>query len=214
MSAGGRALLAVVLLGLVAPGCGDVSSPRRTQAYEWRLVNGTDTLSFHWPRSALPVRYWAEDANNLPGYVDSAIVAWKAAFLYGEFDAVRVADSTQADVIVTTAEAPAGGGTLLAMAPECEGVTDVAIDSVNRLHLPIHMFVQPRFSTDDPATQTCLALVTIHEMGHSIGIFRHAPDPSDIMYFDPTVTAPSAADRETAELVYHKPATVTLTRDP
>ena len=78
----------------------------RVAAYCVHPIRTADTLSFHWPQSRLPVRIWAEDTLNLPTHVQQGIHQWEAAFLYGEFRAVVVADSNAADVIVTSGIAP------------------------------------------------------------------------------------------------------------
>ena len=92
-----------ILLILVAASgglsCADIAAPSRSEAYEWRRIIPTglgsaDTLSFHWPRSRLPVRVWAEDSLNLVTDVQNGIDRWEAAFLYGELDAVLVSDSS------------------------------------------------------------------------------------------------------------------------
>jgi hypothetical protein len=66
--------------------CADIASPSRSQVYEWRRIVATgpgtaDTLSFHWPRSRLPVKIWVENSLNLPAHVQAGIAQWKAAFL-------------------------------------------------------------------------------------------------------------------------------------
>jgi hypothetical protein len=96
-----------------------------------------------------------------------------------------------------------------AMAPECSGVTELDVDETNtELRLPIRLFIDPRTLPDDPGFERCLALTSIHEMGHAIGIFAHSPNPEDIMYADPEVELLSARDRRTAEAVYHTPPTL------
>jgi len=210
------------LAALTALACGDIAAPVRGDLYEWRLEApsvpgpGLDTLSFHWDRTQLPVRVWVEDNGDLPGHISRAIDVWEAAFLYREFEATMVSDSTTADVIVR------GGspGPKLrmkrlhsAMAPECAGTTDLDVDVANtELRLPIRLFIDPRSLPDDPGIEPCLALTSIHEMGHALGIFAHSPHPEDIMYADPEVDLPSARDRRTAEAVYHTPATLEATR--
>jgi predicted Zn-dependent protease len=196
--------------------CGDIGAPVRGGLYEWRLEApsvpgpGLDTLSFHWDRAQLPVRVWVEDASNLPAHMTRAIDVWRSAFLYGEFDATLVSDSTTADVIVR-------GGTPedklqrlrlhSAPAPECAGATDLDIDVASRtLRLPIRVFVDPRSLPDDPGIEPCLALTSIHELGHAIGIFNHSDDPEDLMYVDPQVDLPSERDIRTAEAAYHTPS--------
>jgi predicted Zn-dependent protease len=211
----------MVLTGLAALACGEIAAPVRSELYEWRLVApsipgpGVDTLSFHWDRSDLPVRIWAEDVNNMPSHVQRAIQVWEAAFLYREFQAQLVTDSTDADVIVLGGIAISSlqRVRLPASAPECVGATDLDIDvESSELRLPIRVFVEPRALPDNPGIEPCLALTTIHELGHAIGIFAHSPFPADIMFTDPQVELPSTRDRQTAEAAYHTPPSLTAVR--
>lgn len=203
-------ILAILIAGFVGLSCADIASPSRSEAYEWRFITPTglgtaDTLSFHWPRSRLPVKIWTEDTLNLVTHVQNGIDRWRAAFLYGEFDAVRVADSNAADVIVR-AESPvkATGSQLASMAPECEGGTDILPPFGSReIQYPVRVFILPRFDSSTPGVDECLALTTTHELGHAIGILAHSPVETDLMYFDPVVSVLSARDRATIEVAYH-----------
>jgi hypothetical protein len=205
-------ILFVLAAGLATLACTDIASPSRATRYEWRRIVSTgpataDTLSFHWPRSRLPVKIWVENTLNLPAHVQAGIDQWKAAFLYSEFDAVAVADSNTADVVVR-AGAPVKSGfdmiRLASTAPECEGGTDFELPSGSSvLTPPIRVFVNPRFDPASPGVDACLALTTTHELGHAIGIFAHSPVAGDIMFGDPVVPALSDRDRATAEAAYH-----------
>ena len=199
--------------------CADIVAPSRGNAYEWRRLvptaSGVDTLSFHWPRSSLPVRIWAEDSLNLPAHVERAIGNWEAAFLYGEFSAVLVADSGEADVMVQTGIAPKGDFSITRLesllAPECQGATDIELGvSGQEILRPLRVYVDPRFAPGSPGVDECMALTTTHELGHSLGIFAHSPNEGDIMYGDPVVASLSSSDRSTAELAYHTEATLTV----
>ncbi len=203
--------------GLALLSCADIAAPTRDNAYEWRRLmstaSGVDTLSFHWPRSSLPVRIWAQDSLNLPAHVEHAIGEWEAAFLYREFSAVTVTDSSTADVIVQTGLAPGGGFSITRLesllAPECQGATDIELTANGQeIVRPIRVYVDPRFAPTAPGVDTCMALTTTHELGHSLGIFAHSQDPGDIMYVDPIVSILSPRDRSTAELAYHTEATL------
>jgi hypothetical protein len=192
--------------------CGDIGAPLRTEIYEWRLMDAGNSASFHWERGELPVRFWAQDIYDLETHTRAAIETWKAAFLYREFDGIMVEDSADADVIVR-AGFPDGGGILQARITECEALTELDLDmEAHTLTLPIHVFVSPRFDPDLPETKACFGVAMIHEVGHSIGIFRHSPDPGDIMYFSPEVTGTSERDRQTAEVLYHSEVNVTTGR--
>jgi hypothetical protein len=197
---------------LAAPACADIASPSRADRYEWRRIVATgpgtaDTLSFHWPKSRLPVKVWVENTLNLPSHVQGGIDQWKAAFLYGEFDAVIVPDSGTADIVVRAGTPVKGGFSVIrlaSMAPECEGGTDFDLPSGSlQLQPPIRVFVNPRFDPATPGVAECLALTTTHELGHAIGIFAHSPVASDIMFGDPVVPTLSARDRATVEAAYH-----------
>jgi hypothetical protein len=213
-----RRPFALGLAVVAALACGDIAAPIRSGLYEWRLETpsipgpGTDTLAFHWDRTELPVRVWVEDVVDLPRHIGRAIDIWEATFLYREFQATIVSDSSTADVIVVSG--PPGEKLRAlrlnsALAPECAGATDLDIDvAAAELRLPIRVFVDPRSLPDDPGIEPCLALTSIHEMGHALGIFAHSEDPEDIMYTDPEVDLPSDRDRRTAEAAYHTPPTI------
>lgn len=200
--------------------CADIAAPTRSNAYEWRLITPTgtgttDTLSFHWPRSRLPVKVWAQDTLNLRTHASNGIDQWKAGFLYGEFDAVMVSDSNLADVIVSAGSAIKGGfsvtrlGSMLA--PQCEGGTDFDLPAGSReIQPPVRVFINLRVVPTAPDVEQCLALTTTHELGHAIGIFAHSPVATDLMFADPTALGPSERDRATAELAYHTEPTLTM----
>jgi hypothetical protein len=213
-------ILLTLVAGLVGLSCADIASPSRSEAYEWRRIVPTgpgiaDTLSFHWPHSSLPVKIWTEETLNLPSHVRNGVEQWKAAFLYGEFDAVSVSDSNAADVIVRAGPPVTSGFSAVSLAsslaPECEGGTDFDLPAGSQqIQLPVRVFVNPRFDPASPGVDECLALTTTHELGHAIGILAHSPDATDIMYFDPTVPTLSTRDRATVERAYHTQPTLTV----
>jgi hypothetical protein len=214
----------VVVAALAALACGDIGSPVRNDFYDWRLVvlteSGSDTVHFHWARSDLPVRVWvAEDeVPDLPSYMQHAVDTWEAAYLYGEFKGELVSDSSSAQVIVRGVGAPPTAEARVtrlpsALAPECRGATDLDLTSdLTQLRLPIRIYLEPRVSPDTPGLTDCLALTSIHEMGHAIGIFAHSPNPGDIMFTDPQVELPSELDLGTAEVLYHVAPTIEAVR--
>lgn len=215
----GLPILGTLIAAGVGLSCADIASPSRSDVYEWRFIvasgpGAADTLSFHWPRSRLPVRIWTQDTLDLPAHVAHGIEQWKAAFLYGEFDAVQVADSNSADVIVR-AESPAkpAGASRMesSAAPECEGGTDIvpAPDSPEILY-PVRVFLLPRFDPATPGVAECLALTATHELGHALGIFAHSPVETDIMFVDPVVSTLSPRDRATVERAYHVQPNLTV----
>ena len=213
-------ILSILVAGYAGLSCADIASPSRADVYEWRRIVATgpgtaDTLSFHWPRSRLPVKIWTQDTLDLRSHVQSGVDRWKSAFLYQEFDAVSVSDSNVADVIVSLGFAVKGGFSVVrlrsSLAPECEGGTDFELPEGSReIQVPVRVFVRNRFDPSSPGVAECLALTATHELGHAIGIFAHSPVDTDIMFIDPTVAALSPRDRATAERAYHLAPNLTV----
>jgi predicted Zn-dependent protease len=229
-----KVFLLAVGCGLVAS-CNEISGPIRPPAYGYSLpvsdvvqqdttIDGveyfagdtiTDTLDFAWPHSALPIKIWVHDTLDLPHDVQLAIAAWKNVLVYGEVGATIVGDSLDADIIMRGGAPPptaAPAGTRLfsfsSVPAACEGRTDVYISAPDhtKLWTPIRVYLTPKFLPDLPLTKDCLARVTIHELGHALGLFRHSPDPEDIMYSfpDTSVHAPSEGDAATILQLYHQ----------
>lgn len=210
--------LALLLAGALS--CAEATSPSRVPNYDWRLFGpflGTDTLSFHWPADRLPVKIWVEDSLDMPDRVNEAIESWRSVFLYGEYDAALVSDSSSADVLVRVTNAPpkaaATLGRLYTLFPGCEGATDIdTVATRFQLQLPVRMYLTPRY---DPATTDlteCFRITARHELGHSLGLFQHSDDIGDIMFGQPEAEGLSVRDINTAQLAAHWPANMIPTR--
>jgi predicted Zn-dependent protease len=211
-----RRLFAGLLL--VAAACGTIGSPliTSTDVYEFRDIEAGTTVIFHWTQADLPVRVWVASDSPIRQNVETAIARWEGAFLYGEFQATLVADSTTADVIVRNEPSDIGSG-LARRARECAGETDPNIDlSTNTAQLPMHVFVYPAASDVDPvALATCYSITVTHEFGHVLGIINaeHAGTNSgDVMFPNPTFDGISERDRATINTLYDLFApTITIT---
>ncbi|MEP7325929.1 MAG: matrixin family metalloprotease [Gemmatimonadota bacterium] len=207
--------LALLAAGALSAGCTDIGTPSRAVPYESRLFipfdNGgqpaVDSLRFHWPRSSFPVRYWVEDSLEAPALVRGAIATWKEAFLYREWDAAVVSDSSSADVIVRVENIPPKPGPstirLASLRPECEGATDVDTVANRREFLvPVRIFLNPKFQSD--SLGLCMRITATHEVGHSMGLLQHSGDVNDIMFTDPRANGLSVRDIATVEALYHR----------
>ena len=200
-----RLILGAVLL--VA--CSEPTAPDRTAWYSFDFAGDV----FRWPESRVPVRYYADTRSNMRDLVARAIGAWENQLLYGEFSGEMVNDSTVADVIVTWFDSvppnvpPDNGPAVFA----CDGVTTLQLDSAGTaLAEPIH--TQIRITTAQVYTaaqvSACLQRVTIHELGHTLGLLQESPAQQDIMYSAVQVSAPSARDRQTVQVLYHTAPTI------
>jgi hypothetical protein len=199
----------LVLGALVLAACTEPAAPARSSTYAFDV--GGDV--FHWPGDRLPVRYYADARGNMAFLIGRALGIWEDQFLYGEFRGVVVSDSTNADVIVRWADSvppdvPPDAGPPVAA---CDGVTTLFFDSAGTaLAQPVR--AQIRITTGQAFTAAqvaaCLRRVTIHELGHTLGILQESPGPTDIMNTAAPVSLPSGRDRQTVEVLYHTPPTI------
>jgi predicted Zn-dependent protease len=167
---------------------------------------------FRWPQNRLPVRYYADPRGAMRAYVARALDLWERQFLYGEFRAVSVSDSTQADVIVTWTDSvppdvPPDEGTPV---KACGGSTVLDFDTAGTaLTGPMHTSLAVLASAATPAQlAACMRRTVVHELGHTLGLFQEASDSLFIMNFTPWVTAPADGDRRTVEVLYHTAPTI------
>ncbi|HWC74361.1 MAG TPA: hypothetical protein VG454_10540 [Gemmatimonadales bacterium] len=200
---------ALVLGALVVIACSDPTVPGRNAWYPFDF--GGDV--FRWPQDRLPVRYYADSRSNLRDLVSAGIGIWQNQLLYGEFTGELVADSNAADVIVTWSDSvpppvPPDPGPPV---PACDGITNVQLDNTGTAVAgPIH--TQIRITTARAFTpaqvSACVRRVTVHELGHTLGLLQESPAAEDVMYSAVQVTAPSGRDRQTVQVLYHTAPTI------
>ena len=209
--------LALLLAGALS--CSEATAPSRVPNYDWRWFLGSDTLSFHWPVERLPVKIWVEDSLDMPARVQEGVDTWEGAYLYGEYSAELVSDSSSADVIVRVMPLPpkalATVGRLRTMLSGCEAVSDFDIDTVAtpvQLRLPVRMYIAPIYNPATTDLTECFRVTARHELGHSLGLFQHTSDSRDIMYGQPEAPGLSARDINTAQVLAHWPSNLVPTR--
>jgi predicted Zn-dependent protease len=141
--------------------------------------------------------------------VDDGIRAWEAQFLYGEFQGTRITDSAMADVRVFFPGTPPPPAPLTdaPTASACSGVTNLVFGGNNQLTQPITVTLQSFGGFTPEQVANCLARVTTHEIGHTIGLLQHSDQATDIMFGAPfglvQVRVPSPRDGATATRLYH-----------
>jgi hypothetical protein len=171
------------------------------------VMPGDPTAWFHWLPPDYPVRVYAEPVGDNVANTDTAIVLWLSAFRCGELNLVRWSDSNTADIVVRNPPVqPPFTPTTFATAADstsaCRGRTDIpAWDSSLVFPRPIRSYVWP-MGVDPAATASCYRFVTLHELGHALGLFAHSPDTLDIMHFRPRRRAISINDRYTVQVLH------------
>lgn len=157
--------------------------------------------------------------------------AWNEAVLFGEFEFVA-ADLNEADVVLiwadqpmpldTDACPPAPGGvgwTTFCATEDLEEISGYPLLEGQHLEDGVHMIVEVIYTT---STEDVIPALVAHEFGHVLGIGTHPCDLDDdgcergegayesLMYEGiPEVSGPTAADRETIDLLYHTAADLT-----
>lgn len=194
---------------LLVVACSDPTVPARTSTYGFDFAGDV----FRWPPSRSPVRYYADTRSNMRELIEHAIGSWENQLLYGEFRGELVSDSSLADVIVTWLDSappdvpPDAGPPVFA----CDGVTTLHLDSAGTaLEQPIHTQIGIPTAQVYTAAQVaaCVRRVTIHELGHTLGLLQHSAASADIMYLPAQASAPSGRDRQTVQVLYHTPPTI------
>jgi len=182
-----------------------VTAPDRADTYGFRLQ--PENVVFSWPAQRRPVKYFAQSAGALPDYVGAGIALWEGQFLYGEFEGELTTDSAAADVwvVLEGGVPPSAALTNALPVQSCSGSTNATLRDSTHLAGPMLIRIRwfPGFAAADVAN--CLSRVAAHEVGHSLGLFQHSTDPTDLMYGVPAVREPSSRDRRTVEVLYHTP---------
>lgn len=196
-----RRLLA---MALVVVACNLPDDPQHIGGYPTTDISGD---IFRWPADRVPVRFWVDPRGNMNALVRNAIDVWQDQFMYGEFTGVITADSAHADVQFTWADSVPPAVTPDPGAPvkACGGLSSYDSISNGQMYGPWQSSITIlHVGATAGQVEACVRRTVIHEMGHTLGILNdNAPDSTDIMYFTPLVSLPSAADRTTMQILYH-----------
>jgi predicted Zn-dependent protease len=204
--------------------CDSPTVPERSlfEVYEFRLLTPAPKV-MRWPLGSTVRVFAAQDVDAartqwLDAAVAHSVDVWNTAAIYREVQLEQVARAEDADVVVvyTSSTSPVnssncapGGGS---------AYTTFCLDSTGQ-----HLAVFPLVGTGGGDVKFLVTVRTIigldqamvqrlvtHEIGHTLGIARHSPKPTDLMYTGTLQTdLPSAGDRATLQVLYHTQADIT-----
>lgn len=178
-----------------------VLADARLGTYIEEVLLASDSLVTRWPvRGAEPVRYWVQPGAALEGWtpthrrmVRDAFGEWNEAGLPVRF--AYEPDSADADVVVLWRDQ---------FDEPISGKTRWTHDRRGWIRTA-RVTIALRRYTGDPLDAEAVRAITLHEIGHALGL-DHTADASNVMAPKVRVRALSAADRATAQLLYRLPA--------
>ncbi len=218
-------IIALACMALAA--CDSPTLPPRSdsEVYEFRLLN--DTLHvFHWPAGS-QVRVYihgnrADRADSLARSFARGAAQWNGFALFGEYELVRVSALADADVVLRWSDEFAPVDVSKCPPVFSNGVTTFCIDDLDARPLRLASFAQlPPAGTgaghvkmlvtilaSQAAIPGRIDVLVAHELGHVLGIGRHSPNASDLMFADPTRATLSRRDVATVQVLYHTKADI------
>lgn len=149
-----------------------------------------------WAKTDMPLKVYIERNTNVPGYketyaieVAKALRKWKDAS--GQtIDFTIVPSASQADMVIRFSDKLKK--TDYINQPSSQG--HKYIWGITKLGYPTEIIVStkhPMNSTEN-LSENVIYMITLHEIGHGLGLFWHTKDPHDIMYPDFIVPASSS----------------------
>lgn len=170
------------------------------QTYLDSMIVSTDSLVRRWPdRGGRPFRVAILEGGSpdygvrMAGFVREAASRWEAAGVGFWF--AFSGDSADADILVRWRESFGNGNQA--------GVTDLRWSNAGPV---VHAYVSlaTRNAGDSLFTDEAMLGAAVHELGHAMGL-PHSADSGDVMFPVTRVTAVSARDRASAQLLYALP---------
>ena len=211
--------LVLGILGSAVLACASPTVDGVAPDYDPTVLTGG--VLYHWPvgREIAVLVLPAGEAPDLPASTRVAATRWRSALAYRELTFRIVDRIDEADIIVRDRAVPSPvdaadcgdvhptgspGSTVFCRSGSIAAVLPLVAGPPGRAKVLVTIDVAPLAGSGD------LLAVTMHELGHAIGIGGHSPNADDVMFAAPTVTRPSRADARTLRYVLHRRPTLTL----
>ena len=221
---------AIGCIALSTASCDAPTVPPRVSAYSFVFEGFGERLIYRWPDGEkIGVYVVPTNVSEREGVLEEAFrhtaQVWNEASLYGEFEIVA-SSLREADVVLAWANEPlplntddcppfpsGAAWTTFCSDDQFEEIEAYPLAEGDHAQDGVHMIVQVLPS---PTNIEAANALVAHEFGHVLGIGIHPCDLNDagcsrrvgafesIMFEGvPTRSVPSAADRETIEMLYH-----------
>ena len=160
-------------------------------------TQATDEQYARWSKSCMPLKVYIQSDTNIPGYRDTYPVQVAKAFRQwkvdtkGMVDFTIVNDKKNADIVVSWANKMRKQDFI----DQADGHSYVW--GITKLGNPteIILVTSHPMAHNQSLTDNNIYMISLHEIGHALGIWWHTRDPQDIMYPDfivPSTTANGA----------------------
>jgi hypothetical protein len=217
---------AILVVCACVAACDSPTLPPRsdTQVYEFRL--NSDTLRvFHWP-AGTQVRVFVyatrdDRRDSLAASFERGAAEWNRYALFGEYHLVRASTLEAADVVLRWSDDLAPVDDSVCPPVYSNGVTTFCIDDLDATPLRLAPFPLRTSTGGDSDVRMLVTILAsqatipgridqlvAHELGHVLGIGRHSPVESDLMFANPTRATLSRRDVATIQVLYHTAADV------
>jgi len=182
--------------------------PEKSRHYLRRMVfaGRGDTFLIHWGKRKMPLAVYLppppaglfENPEEVEDAVRRGVLDWADVAGPGLPSFEFVDDIGAADIPFVWAESPDGDWYIAFCSYDI---------NVHQLRMGVsHILVTGRWGNGRVASVEDIYRVTLHEMGHALGLGGHSDDPQDIMYpsIQSEASGLSGADRLTLEKLYQQ----------
>lgn len=167
------------------------------------FADATATNKLRWPKQRMPVKVYLRPSSTVPGYrpvfqeiLKQALQSWTAASS-GNVEFKLIDSEKDADIFVRwtndtkdVASIAEGGDVKYKGNSKGLNHVDITILTLNP-------------SPDQPLTDDLVAWISLHEVGHAIGLLGHSSNPKDVMFVSAPQVAevPSLSERDKTTIV-------------
>lgn len=168
-------------------------------------VVAVDTEYARWSKTDMPLKVYIERNPSVPGYKDSFAVQVARALRQWKDSSGRMIDFTivpsesRADIVIRFSSKLKKSDYL--NQPSSKG--HKYIWGITKLGFPTEIIIATKhpMNSAETLTDNVIYMISLHEIGHGLGLFWHTRDPHDIMY--PEFIVPASSSKG-AKIVVNK----------